>query len=93
MVHCTQLVHQLIKCTVCQSAGRRSAVGQPERRAAHHDLLLSCAKLVHKLIECTVCQLQVDSTPWESLSAEDRATIEAMGAEAAKLSSGGEPRV
>ena len=37
--------------------------------------------------------LQVDSTPWESLSAEDRATIEAMGAEAAKLSSGGEPRV
>lgn len=34
--------------------------------------------------------LKVDAVPWENLSAEDRATIEAMGVEAAKLSSGGE---
>jgi hypothetical protein len=39
-----------------------------------------------------IMRLQVDATPWENLSAEDRATIEAMGVEAAKLSSGGELR-
>jgi len=33
--------------------------------------------------------LQVDAVPWEKLSEADRTTIEAMGVEAAKLSSGG----
>lgn len=33
---------------------------------------------------------QVDAASWDSLSAEDRATIEDMGVQAAKLSSGGD---
>jgi hypothetical protein len=45
---------------------------------------------IQSVTRAIVC-LQVDAAPWDSLSAEDRATIEAMGAEAAKLSSGGEP--
>lgn len=34
--------------------------------------------------------MQVDAVAWENLSEVDRATIKAMGVEAAKLSSGGE---
>lgn len=54
----------------------------------------SCCALFERPNGNQTCELypfdvQLDAVAWENLSETDRATIEAMGVEAAKLSSGG----
>jgi hypothetical protein len=87
----TQKPHQHIRCAPFYRSSMRCRETAP--RADSQSIVLLYTACVRQHLDCGSVNMQVDSTPWESLSAEDRATIEAMGAEAAKLSSGGEPRV
>ena len=68
-------------------------VANKVRRQATTAALIVCTGTAAPIkLQACVPWGQVDATSWDSLSAQDRATIEDMGVQAARLSSGGEPR-